>query len=72
MGMKSHAVAPAAALGSDFSSRSGFHCDRCDRQYGSALVSADIGHLGFISTAMAQPGTLTKRNRMRSPRTIMP
>ena len=30
-----------------------------------------IGHLGFMSPAMAQ-GTLTKTDRMHSPRTIMP
>ena len=46
MGTNRHATAPAAALAVGLLL--------------ATLVSADIRHLGFTSTAMAQPGTLTK------------
>ena len=73
MGMKSHAVAPAAALGLGL--LLALPASIAIGAIGNtvaALVSADIGRFGFISSAMGQPATLTKRNRMRLPRTIMP
>src|SRR6266478_5370837 len=46
MGIKSHIAAPAAALALGFF---------------LAPLAAAIGHLGFLSPAMGQPGTLTKQ-----------
>ena len=59
MGMKSHAVAPAAALGSDFFA---LPASIAIGAIGSvaSLVSADIGNFGFILPPMGQPATLTK------------
>ena len=61
MGMRSHAAAPAATLALAL-----FLTPPIAVAIGAivntvaALVSADIRHPGFISPAMAQPGTLTK------------
>ena len=38
-----------------------FHRHRCDHRPGRIAFSADIGYLSFMSPAMGQPGTLTKR-----------
>ena len=61
MGMKRHAAAPRAALalGLLLMPPIAIAIDATADAVAS-LVSADIGHLGFISPALAQPGTLTK------------
>jgi hypothetical protein len=61
MGMKRHAAAPTAALavGLFLAPPASIAIDTIANTVAS-LVSADVGHLGFISPAMAQPGTLTK------------
>ncbi len=62
MGMKNHAAARTAALalGLLLPSPVSIAIDAIAHTV-AALVSADIGHVGFISPAMAQPGTLTKQ-----------
>jgi hypothetical protein len=61
MGMKRHAAARTAALavGLFLTPPVSIAIEAIANTVAS-LVSADIGHLGFISPAMGQPGTLTK------------
>ena len=62
MGIKSHTAAPTAALvlGLFFTPPFSIAIDAITGAAAS-LVSADIGNLSFMSPAMGQPGTLTKR-----------
>lgn len=61
MGMKRHTAAPGAALALGLLLAPPL-CIAVDAiaATATALVSAEVGRLGFISPAMAQPGTLTK------------
>ena len=61
MGMKRHAAVPGATLALGLLLAPPL-CIAVDAiaATATALVSAEVGHLGFISPAMAQPGTLTK------------
>jgi hypothetical protein len=62
MGLKSHAAAAAAALvlGHLLTPPFSIAIDAITNTVAS-FVTADIGNLSFVSTAMGQPGTLTKR-----------
>ncbi len=62
MGIRSHTAAPTAALvlGLFFTPPFSIAIDAITGAAAS-LVSADIGYLSFMSPAMGQPGTLTKR-----------
>ncbi len=61
MGIKSHIAAPAAALALGFFLAPPVSI-AIDAIIGTvAPLSAAIGHLGFLSPAMGQPGTLTKQ-----------
>jgi hypothetical protein len=62
MGIKSYMAAPAAALalGLFFTPPVSIAIDAITNTVAS-LVSAEIGNLSFISPAMGQPGTLTKK-----------
>ena len=62
MGIRSHTAAPTAALvlGLFFTPPFSIAIDAITGAAAS-LVSADIGNLSFMSSAMGQPGTLTKR-----------
>src|SRR4030081_1991130 len=60
MGRKSHSAAPALALGLLFTPPVSIASDALFSTVAS-LVPAAIGHLGFMSPAMGQPGTFTKK-----------